>query len=117
MRTVIDHTGCTTYPYGNPSFDVTVPTILQGVDILASLKALTERVAELELKLSASMPVAPIAATEPPKATAVNIPVEVVSEPVQVVVEALTVPVVIDSVLESVESEAPVAKQTKKSSK
>lgn len=117
MRTVIDHSGCATYPYGNPSFDVTVPTTLQGVDVLASLKALTERVAELELKLSSSLPMALAAIVETPKTTAVNMIVEMVSEPAQVAVEALATPVVIDSALDSVEAEAPVAKQTKKSSK
>lgn len=116
MRTVIDHNGCATYSYGTPSFDVTVPTTLQGVDVLASLKALTERVAELELKLSALLPVvpmAPVAVVEVTKATVISVPVEVVPEPVQVVEETPVEPVVVDSV----EAEAPIAKQTKKSSK
>jgi hypothetical protein len=116
MRTVIDHNGCATYPNGNPSFDVIVPTTLQGVDVLAALKALTERVAELELKLSATLsivPKAPTAFIEAPKPTAVNVPAEVVSEPVQVAIEAPAVPAVVDSF----EAEAPIAKQTKKSSK
>lgn len=116
MRTVIDHNGCATYPYGNLSLDITVPTTLQGVDILAALKALTERVTELELKLSSALSTAttaPNASIEAAKVTAVNAPAEVVSVPVQVAVEAPVVPATVDSV----EAEAPIAKQTKKSSK
>lgn len=120
MRTIIDHNGCATYSYGTPSLDVTVPTTLQGVDILAALKALTERVDELEFKLSATLsivPTAPAAVVEALKATVVNMPTEVISEPVKVAMEAPAVPVTADSVVDSVETEAPIAKQTKKSSK
>jgi hypothetical protein len=121
MRTLIDHNGCATYPYGSPSLDVTVPTTLQGVDVLTVIKALTERVTELELKLAAlSAPQALVqstsaAAVEEIKAPDVNVPVETISEPVQPVLEAP----VTDPVVGSVEVEAPpvAAKQTKKSSK
>lgn len=119
MRTVIDHSGCATYPYGNPSFDVTVPMTLQGVDILSVVKTLTDRVSELELKLAAlSAPQAlaqstSAAAVEDIKAPAVIVPVETIKDPVQPVLEAP----VADPVVDSVEAPPVAAKQTKKSSK
>ena len=121
MRTVIDGSGCATYPHGGASFDVAVPMTVQGVDLLSVVKALTDRVSELELKLAAlSAPHAwaqstSAAAGEDTKAPVVIVPVETILETVQT---ALEVPVA-DPVVDSAEVEAPpvAAKQTKKSSK
>lgn len=121
MKTVIDSSGCATYPHGSPSFDVTVPMTVQGVDLLSVVKILTDRVSELELKLAAlSAPRAlaqstSVAAVEDTKAPDVIVPVETIPEPVQPVIEAP----VADPVVDSAEIEAPpvAAKQTKKSSK
>jgi hypothetical protein len=121
MRTVIDSSGCAPYPHGGASFDVTVPMTVQGVDLLSVVKALTDRVSELELKLAAlSAPQAlaqstSVAAIEDAKAPDVIVSTETISEPVQTVLEAP----VADPVVDSVEVEAPpvAAKQTKKSSK
>ena len=121
MRTVIDGSGCATYPHGGASFDVAVPMTVQGVDLLSVVKTLTDRVSELELKLAAlSAPQAlaqstSAAAVEDTKAPVVIVPVETITEPVQPVLEAP----VADPVVDSAEVEAPpvAAKQTKKSSK
>ena len=116
MKTVIDHNGCATYPYGSPSLDITVPMSLQGVDVLLAIKALTDRVSELELKLAATQPLtqsASVAAVEDTKALDVIVPVETISEPAQPVLESP----VADPVVDSVEAPSVAVKQTKKSSK
>ena len=119
MKTLIDHNGCATYPYGSPALEVTVPTTLQGVDVLAVIKALTERVTELELKLSTltapqnSVQNAPVSSVEAAKVSVASVPVESVSEPVEAVLEAPATDVVVESAM----VEVPVTKQTKKSSK
>lgn len=116
MKTLIDHNGCATYPYGSPALDVTVPMTVQGVDLLSVIKALTDRVSELELKLAAPQVLAQstsVAAVEDTKTPDVIVPVETISEPAQPVLEAP----VADPVADSVEAPSVAVKQTKKSSK
>ena len=121
MRTVIDGSGCATYPHGGASFDVAVPMTVQGVDLLSVVKTLTDRVSELELKLAALSAPQSLAqrtsaeAVEDTKAPVVIVPIETITEPVQPVLEAP----VADPVVDSAEVEAPsvAVKQTKKSSK
>jgi hypothetical protein len=89
---------------------------VQGVDLLSVIKALTDRVSELELKLAAPQVLAQstsVAAVEDTKIPDVIVPVETISEPAQPVLEAP----VADPVVDSVEAPSVAVKQTKKSSK
>ena len=49
MKTVINESGCTTHPYGEPSLDVTVPLTVNGHDVTEKLTQLT--VANLKLSM------------------------------------------------------------------
>jgi hypothetical protein len=122
MKTIISSAGCSTHPHHDPSFEVTVPMTIQGVDLVYEIQSLTktigiltERLLRLEQGISPTLPavskevIAKVIATPPPE------PVAAPAAPVEVSVEQSTVAVVEETVDAVKTAVAPIGKKSRNS--